>query len=60
MGHRVGTQVCVKLYTTNACSRDLSFLAQQYCRFGAVSNSMMAVLLFHTIYVVDFFINEEW
>ncbi|KAI9929474.1 hypothetical protein ASPWEDRAFT_110782 [Aspergillus wentii DTO 134E9] len=39
---------------------DLSFAAQQYHHYGTVSNSMLIVIILHTIYVVDFFINEAW
>lgn len=39
---------------------DLSFAAYQYQQFGHVTTSMMIVTLFHTIYVVDFFYNEDW
>ncbi|PIG88603.1 hypothetical protein AARAC_001037 [Aspergillus arachidicola] len=38
---------------------DLCFMAEQYNRFGAVSNSMMAVTL-HVLHTVDFFVNEAW
>ncbi|KAE8332537.1 ergosterol biosynthesis ERG4/ERG24 [Aspergillus sergii] len=39
---------------------DLCFMAGQYNRFGAVSNSMVAVTLLHALYTVDFFVNEAW
>ncbi|KAE8364706.1 ergosterol biosynthesis ERG4/ERG24 family-domain-containing protein [Aspergillus caelatus] len=39
---------------------DLSFMAQQYLRYGTISNSMLIVIILHAIYVVDFFINEDW
>ena len=41
-------------------SSDLCFMAEQYSRFGAVSNSMVAVTLLHALYTVDFFVNEAW
>ncbi|KAF7846202.1 hypothetical protein BT93_L4869 [Corymbia citriodora subsp. variegata] len=39
---------------------DLSYAAYQYQLHGHVTTSMMIVTLFHTIYVVDFFYNEDW
>ena len=39
---------------------DLSFAAVQYRDFGYVSNSMAIVILLHTVYVVDLFVNEAW
>ncbi|KAB8272364.1 ergosterol biosynthesis ERG4/ERG24 family-domain-containing protein [Aspergillus minisclerotigenes] len=39
---------------------DLSFMAQQYLRYGSISNSILIVVILHAIYVVDFFINEDW
>ncbi|KAJ6078150.1 ergosterol biosynthesis ERG4/ERG24 family-domain-containing protein [Penicillium canescens] len=39
---------------------DLSFVAQQYKNYGEVSNSMLIVTFFHVLYVVDFFLNEQW
>ncbi|KAJ5644240.1 ergosterol biosynthesis ERG4/ERG24 family-domain-containing protein [Penicillium longicatenatum] len=39
---------------------DISFMARQYKSYGEVSNSMLLVIFFHVIYVVDFFLNEEW
>lgn len=35
-------------------------MAQQYLRYGSVSNSILIVVILHVIYVVDFFINEDW
>ncbi|KAI9175746.1 hypothetical protein H9P43_006110 [Blastocladiella emersonii ATCC 22665] len=37
-----------------------SFAVRQYLDFGHVTNSMVIVNLLHAIYVVDFFINEDW
>ena len=39
---------------------DLSFMAQQYCRYGTISNSLLIVIILHALYVIDFFINEDW
>ncbi|KAH8797621.1 ergosterol biosynthesis ERG4/ERG24 [Xylogone sp. PMI_703] len=39
---------------------DLSFAAWQYEKLGFVTNSMVIVNILHAIYVVDFFINEDW
>ncbi|KAK5166306.1 uncharacterized protein LTR77_008567 [Saxophila tyrrhenica] len=39
---------------------DLSWTAYQYQNLGHIATSMCIVLLFHTIYVVDFFLNEDW
>ncbi|KAE8379574.1 ergosterol biosynthesis ERG4/ERG24 [Aspergillus bertholletiae] len=39
---------------------DLSFMALQYVRDGTVCNSMFLVIILHTTYIVDFFINEDW
>ncbi|OGM43427.1 C-14 sterol reductase [Aspergillus bombycis] len=39
---------------------DLSFMAQQYLRYGTISNSILIVIILHAVYVVDFFINEDW
>jgi len=39
---------------------NLSFAAAQYEKYGFVSNSMVLVNLFQAIYVIDFFINEDW
>ncbi|OQE25935.1 hypothetical protein PENFLA_c007G09566 [Penicillium flavigenum] len=39
---------------------DISFVALQYERFGAISNSMYIVIILHIIYLADFFINEDW
>lgn len=41
------------------CS-DLSHMAYQHQLHGYISNSMMIVNLFHFIYVIDFFYNEDW
>ncbi|MCJ1280594.1 hypothetical protein MMC21_008423 [Puttea exsequens] len=39
---------------------DLSYTVSQYHHHGSISNSMLIVDLFHLIYVVDFFLNEDW
>jgi 7-dehydrocholesterol reductase len=39
---------------------NLSFAATQYAQIGIVTNSMILVNLFHALYVVDFFYNEDW
>ncbi|OGM48316.1 hypothetical protein ABOM_002198 [Aspergillus bombycis] len=39
---------------------DLSFAALQYQKFGYLTNSMVVVVLLHALYVVDFFVNEDW
>lgn len=39
---------------------DISYAAAQYQKLGHVTNSMWLVCLFDFIYVVDFFVNEDW
>ncbi|KAL2866100.1 ergosterol biosynthesis ERG4/ERG24 family-domain-containing protein [Aspergillus lucknowensis] len=39
---------------------DLSFAALQYQKTGAVTSTMVVAIALHTIYTVDFFINEDW
>ncbi|KAH8667375.1 ergosterol biosynthesis ERG4/ERG24 [Tricladium varicosporioides] len=39
---------------------DLSFIAYQYQLHGFITNSILVSTALHTIYVVDFFINEDW
>ena len=39
---------------------DISYAAAQYRDLGHISNSMWVVILLHLIYVVDFFVNEDW
>ncbi|TGZ76784.1 ERG4/ERG24 ergosterol biosynthesis protein [Ascodesmis nigricans] len=39
---------------------DLSFTAWQYQQNGFVTNSIIIVDILHAIYVVDFFVNEDW
>lgn len=39
---------------------DCSFVAHQYQLHGYVTKSILLTTLLHTIYVVDFFINEDW
>lgn len=44
---------------TNRVS-DFSWAAYQYQQIGHVTTSMIIVSMFHLIYVVDFFYNEDW
>ncbi len=39
---------------------NISFAAAQYKKFGFISNSMFLVNLLQAIYVLDFFIHEDW
>lgn len=39
---------------------NLSFAALQHEKYGIVSDSMILVNFFHALYVVDFFVNEDW
>ena len=39
---------------------DISYAAAQYRDLGHISNSMWIVMLLHFIYVLDFFVNEDW
>jgi 7-dehydrocholesterol reductase len=39
---------------------DLSFTAQQYQLHGCISNTIIIANILHAIYVIDFFINEDW
>ena len=39
---------------------NLSFAAKQHAAYGYVTNSMILVNILHAIYVVDFFVNEDW
>ncbi|TPX51275.1 hypothetical protein SeLEV6574_g00407 [Synchytrium endobioticum] len=39
---------------------DISFAAAQYAKIGYITNQMLLINLFHTIYVLDFFYNEDW
>ncbi|KAG9230694.1 ergosterol biosynthesis ERG4/ERG24 [Amylocarpus encephaloides] len=39
---------------------DFSFVAYQYQLHGYITNSILIATILHTIYVVDFFINEDW
>ena len=55
----MGMSLYVASYLTRN-RRDLSYTAFQYQNHGFISNSILVVDLFHTIYVVDFFINEDW
>ncbi|PMD25796.1 ERG4/ERG24 ergosterol biosynthesis protein [Hyaloscypha hepaticicola] len=39
---------------------DFSFIAYQYEIHGYITKSILVSTILHTIYVVDFFINEDW
>lgn len=39
---------------------DFSFIAYQYQVHGYITKSILVTTLLHTIYVIDFFINEDW
>ena len=39
---------------------DLSFVVYQYQLHGIITNSIVLATLFHLIYVVDFFVHEDW
>ncbi|KAG0646757.1 7-dehydrocholesterol reductase [Hyphodiscus hymeniophilus] len=39
---------------------DLSFVAYQYQLHGFITKSIVIATIFHTVYTVDFFINEDW
>jgi 7-dehydrocholesterol reductase len=39
---------------------NLSFAAEQYHRYGFVTNSMIVVNILEAIYIIDFFYNEDW
>ncbi|KAK2810228.1 hypothetical protein FQN50_003198 [Emmonsiellopsis sp. PD_5] len=39
---------------------DLSFIAQQFYKFGYVTNSIIITGLLHATYVIDLFYNEDW
>lgn len=63
---RIGKYFDFKLYTNGRPGIvawtliDLSFIAYQYQRFGFITNSILVSTILHTIYVVDFFYNEDW
>jgi 7-dehydrocholesterol reductase len=59
MDSDVSTREMIRASATDPAS-DISWAAYQYQSLGHVTTSMMLVLLFHTIYVVDFFFNEDW
>lgn len=44
---------------TKHCS-NLSWAAYQRQMLGYVTESMLIVIVLQTIYVVDFFVNEDW
>jgi len=39
---------------------NLTCVAKQYERYGYVSNAMVIINLLHAIYILDFFVHEEW
>ncbi|KAI1003624.1 7-dehydrocholesterol reductase [Podosphaera aphanis] len=39
---------------------DLSFIGYQYQQFGFITNTILVTTALHTLYVVDFFYNEDW
>ncbi|KAJ3175234.1 hypothetical protein HDU87_006316 [Geranomyces variabilis] len=39
---------------------NFSFAAAQYQRIGYVTNSMVLLNFLHAVYVLDFFVNEDW
>ncbi|TGO66835.1 hypothetical protein BOTNAR_0053g00280 [Botryotinia narcissicola] len=39
---------------------DMSFIAYQYQTYGYITNSIILSTFLHGLYVVDFFINEDW
>ncbi|KAH9208748.1 ergosterol biosynthesis ERG4/ERG24 [Leptodontidium sp. 2 PMI_412] len=39
---------------------DLSFVAYQYQLHGYITNSILIATYLHGLYVIDFFINEDW
>lgn len=39
---------------------NLSFTAAQYQLHGTITNSIVLLNFFHFVYVIDFFINEDW
>jgi 7-dehydrocholesterol reductase len=45
---------------SRAMLSDLSFTAYQYQTHGYITNSIIVADILHTIYVLDFFINEDW
>ncbi|KAG2421860.1 hypothetical protein HFD88_005836 [Aspergillus terreus] len=53
---RLGALWDVKLFQIGR----VAFMAKQYEASGSISNSMVAVALFHAIYTIDFFVNEDW
>lgn len=46
-------------YHTDSSS-DLSFIAYQYQEYGFVTKSILVSTTLHFLYVIDFFINEDW
>ncbi|KAJ5703956.1 ergosterol biosynthesis ERG4/ERG24 [Penicillium malachiteum] len=63
---RIGSNWDIKLYQIGRVGMnawvliDLSFAAMQYQKFGAVTSTMLVPIALHTIYTVDFFVNEDW
>ncbi|MCJ1308004.1 hypothetical protein MMC25_001654 [Agyrium rufum] len=39
---------------------DISFIAQQHNIHGRITSSIVAASVLHALYVVDFFVNEDW
>ncbi|RKF71161.1 7-dehydrocholesterol reductase [Golovinomyces cichoracearum] len=39
---------------------DLSYIAYQYQLHGFVTNSIIVATILHSVYVIDFFYNEDW
>ena len=42
-----------------SCS-DISFAAYQSEVHGHISNSMLVAIALHSLYILDFFANEDW
>jgi 7-dehydrocholesterol reductase len=45
---------------SRAAHSDLSFTTYQYQIHGYLTNSIIVADILHAIYVLDFFINEDW
>ncbi|KAK7730844.1 hypothetical protein SLS53_008922 [Cytospora paraplurivora] len=63
---RIGNRFDLKLFTVGRLGMiawtliDTSYIAYQYQALGRVEPSLALVTILHALYVVDFFINEEW
>jgi 7-dehydrocholesterol reductase len=63
---RIGKYFDLKLYTNGRPGIvawllvDLSFTAWQYQLYGYVTISMIIVDILHAVYILDFFVNEDW